>query len=309
MLNKKIRVLNFDDSVTGQKGLLSRYDAEVVDLTDLGPSGRFWADRGVRREIGNRIPEQGAGHVTFLGSGDFHHITEILLSRYDEPVSLIDFDFHQDWDGTSSLLHCGSWVTRALNRENILKCVILGASSKEMDFFSLQAGCLERLKDDRIELYPYSSKPGAVFFRRVPRNISFAAKRYPFFTGIGWNELKNKNITEFFMHIIRRLPSKKVYITVDKDCMNTGDALTNWDQGKMPLDHLLEMLKMIKDNCEIVGMDMTGDYSPVRADGVFKNAMLWLSHPKNIEASKFSGDHINKLNEATNLKILDLVTS
>ena len=309
MLNKKIRILNFDGSVAGQKGLLARYDTEVIDLTDLGPSGRFWANANVRNKIARRIPEQNAGHVTFLGSGDFHHMTEILLSRYDEPVTVIDFDLHQDWDSTSSLLHCGSWVARALNRKNILKCVILGASSKDMNFFSLQAGCLEYLKNDRIELYPYSSKPGSIFFRKVPPNISFETKRYPFFTRIDWNELKEKNIEEFFMHIIKRLPIKKVYITVDKDCMNSEAALTNWDQGEMPLNHLLAILKIIKDNCDIVGMDITGDYSPVKTESAFKSAMLRLNHPKKTEALKFAASDITALNERTNLKILELITS
>lgn len=309
MLDKKIRILNFDDSVTSQKGLLSLYGADVVDLTDLGPKVRFWTDENGRRALSERVPKDGAGRVTFLGSGDFHHVTEILLSRYEEPVSVIDFDFHQDWDGTSSLLHCGSWVARVMKRKNIEKCVIVGASSIDMTFFSLQAGCLEHLKNDRIELYPYSSKRGAVFFRTVPSNISFTAKRYPFYTRIDWNALKNKNIAEFFLHIIRRLPSNKVYITVDKDCLKTGAALTNWDQGSMPLECLLTMLRMIRDNCDIVGMDITGDYSPVRVDGAFKRAVLWLSHPEKISASRFAGPRINTVNEETNLRILELLTA
>lgn len=309
MLDKKILILNFDGSVASQEGLVSRYGAEVVDMTDLGPKARLWVDPSVAREISMRIPEQGRGRIAFLGSGDFHHVTEILLRRYDEPVSVIDFDLHQDWDGTSKLLHCGSWVARALDRTNILKCIILGASSRAMRFFSLQAGRLECLKDDRIELYPYSSEPGVIFFRRVPPNISFEAERHPLFTTIRWNELKSKDITEFFTHIVRRLPNKKVYVTIDKDCMSAESAITNWDQGKMPLDHLLAILKVIKDNCDIVGMDITGDYSPVKTEGAFKSAMLWLSHPKKIEASKFSASEITALNERTNLKILEAVTS
>lgn len=307
MSDKKIRILNFDNSVTSQKGLLSLYNADVVDLTDLGPKVRFWTDESGRRALSERIPKDGAGGVTFLGSGDFHHVTEVLLSRYDDPISVIDFDFHQDWDGTSSLLHCGSWVTRVLRRNTILKCLILGASAKEMDFFSLQAGSLGNLKDDRIELYPYSSKPGIVFFRHVPANISYKTTGFRFFTKIAWNELKDKDMAKFFTPILRRLPTKKAYITIDKDCMGTDAALTNWDQGKMPLDRVLAILKLIKENCEIVGMDITGDYSPVRIDGALRSAMLWLSHPKKIEATKFSESDIAAVNERTNLKILDFV--
>ncbi len=307
MLEKKIRILDFDNSVKAQKALLSGYEAEVIDLTDLGPKVRFWMSRDARGELSRRIPNGGEGRVTFLGSGDFHHVTELLLSRFDEPVSLIDFDFHQDWDATSSLLHCGSWVSKAMERQNIRKCLMLGPSSKDFSFFSLQAGDLRLLKDDRLEIYPYSSRAGAVFFRAVPANISIRKKEGVFLTRIYWNELKSKNIKEFFIHLISRLPTAKVYITIDKDCLEAETSLTNWDQGDMPLGCLLEILKVIKDNREIVGMDITGDYSPVRTDGALKKAVLRLNHPRSIKAAGLSAPSIAAANEITNLKILESV--
>jgi len=308
-MDKKILILNFDDSVTRQKGLLSRYAAAIVDLKDIGPRARFWMNRNDRHALEGRIPNQAKGAVTFLGSGDFHHVTDLLLSRYDEPICVIDFDFHPDWDILLPVLHCGSWVTRAMKRAKLIKLVMIGPSSKDMAPFFVQTGDLGSLKDDRIEIYPYSSRPAAVLFRRVPENISLETKRRALFTKIYWNELKTKNITEAFLHIIRRLPAKKVYVTIDKDCLGTADALTNWDQGRLPLEELLTMLKLIKENLDIVGMDITGDYSPIRVDGVFKNIASWLDHPKRVSAAELPERAVTELNERTNLKILELVTS
>lgn len=309
MPDKKIRILNFDDSVTRQKGLLSRYEAGIIDLRDLGPRARFWVNRHDRREIEKRIPARATGAVTFLGSGDFHHVAGMLISRHDEPVSVIDFDHHPDWDTVFPPLHCGSWVTQAMRGRNVLKLVMIGTSFRGLSPFSLQTGDLDSLRNDRIEIYPYSCKPGAVLFRAVPPNISLKTRRNLFFTRIYWNELRNINITEFFPRMIRRLPTKKVYVTLDKDCLSTGDALTNWDQGTMPLDALLAMLKMIKDNLDIVGMDIAGDYSPVRVDGVFKNIASRWDHPGKVRAEELPGSSIAAVNERTNLRILDLVTS
>jgi hypothetical protein len=309
MLNKKIRILNFDDSVTRQKGLLSRYEAGIIDMRDLGPRARFWMKRGDRREIERRIPAGTPGAVTFLGSGDFHHVTDILIRQHDEPISVIDFDFHPDWDTIFPLLHCGSWVAHGMGNRDVLKLVMIGASSRDLSLFSLQTGDLDSLKNDRIEIYPYSCRPAAVFFRNVPPNISLETKKYPFFTRIYWNELKNKNIMEFFLHLIRRLPTKKVYVTVDKDCLGTADSLTNWDQGILSLDDLLVMLKMIKENLDIIGMDIAGDYSPIRIDGVFKNIVSRLDHPRKVKAAELPGSAVAEVNERTNLKILDLIAS
>jgi len=303
-----LRILDLDGSVTAQKGLLARYDPEIVDLTDIGPKARFWARGNVRRLLAARIPDTGNSRVTFMGSGDFHHMTEILLERFNEPVAVIHFDFHQDWDSTCPLLHCGSWVTKVLRKKhNILKCVTLGASAKTMEFFSLQAGYLRLLENDRLELYPYTSKTGMVFMRHVPRNISFDIKRYPLMTNIFWKELKGQDLSAFFSGLIERLPVKKVYITIDKDCMDARSALTNWDQGEMAVEHVLAILKVIKDRCDIIGMDITGDYSPVKVDNAFKDIMLRWNHPKMIEASKYSLSEITALNERTNLRIVETV--
>ncbi len=309
MLDKKILILNFDDSVAQQKELLSRYEATIIDLRDMGPRARFWMKGNDRREIERRIPPQKTGAVTFLGSGDFHHITDMLIRRHDEPISVIDFDFHPDWDTIFPSLHCGSWVAHAMKNRRVLKLIMIGMSSRDLSPFALQTGDLASLREDRIEIYPYSRKPGIVLFRTVPANISFETKRYPFFTRICWNELKNKNITEFFLHVIRRLPTKKVYVTVDKDCLGTGDALTNWNQGALPLDDLLTMLKLIKENLDIIGMDIVGDYSPIRIDGVVKNAVSRLNHPGKVAAAELQGPSICAVNKRTNLKILDLITS
>ncbi|MDD5440527.1 MAG: hypothetical protein PHS37_10125 [Candidatus Omnitrophica bacterium] len=307
MQDKKIRILNFDDSITAQRGLLSRYEHEIITMTDIGPRARFWVNSKVRKEIAGRIGNTDKRCVTFIGSGDFHHITDILLAGYDEPIAVIHFDFHQDWDSVCPLLHCGSWVSKALRRENILKCVNIGASAKKMEFFSLQAGDMGLLRDDRLELYPYISKPGMVFMKHVPSNNSINIKGYPFMTVINWKELKGRDLSEFTKHMVERLPAKKVYVTVDKDCMNEASALTNWDQGEMSVDDVCVILKQIKEHCDIVGMDINGDYSPVRTDTAFKDIMLRWNHPGKIAASRYSASEISAVNETTNMKILETI--
>jgi hypothetical protein len=65
------------------------------------------------------------------------------------------------------------------------------------------------------------------------------------------------------------------------------------------------MLKLINKNLEIVGMDITGDYSPVRLDGILKNTISYLNHPKNAGAKTLQASSAAAVNERTNLRILD----
>lgn len=307
MSPKPVYILDSDASVTKQTELVSRYRPEVTDLRDLAPAARFWMDERTRRAVAARLPEIPDAGIVFLGSGDFHHYTSILTERITEPFTLISFDTHPDWDICSPWLSCGSWVSRMLARPNLAKAVLLGASRCDVSPFAVLTGHLGALAGDRVEIYPYQCRPVRVPFRRVPDNISIMVDRRPFFSTIRWNELARKNTLEFFMHVVRRLPTRKVYVTVDKDCLESDYALTNWGEGGLSLDDLLTMLKEIRDNREIIGIDINGDYSPVRATGIVKKAALYLNQPRNVKALAYSEAFVTNVNEQTNLRLLELL--
>lgn len=307
MLNKSIHILNLDNSVINQYRLLLKHKAEIIDLSYLGPKARLWLNRRTKEEIESRVRHLEQNAVTFLGSGDFHHISHILIDRFKQPFSLIIFDFHPDWDTFAPRLGCGSWVTQTLKNKNILKCLLMGVSSSDISSFRLQSGSLASLKDDRLEIYPYSHKPSLVFLKGVPKNISLKAKRGFLHDKIFWDELKGKNLEEFFLSCIKRLPAKEVYVSIDKDCLRKEYALTNWEEGGFSLDELLLMLRLIRDNLDIIGLDISGDYSKVSLEAKFKRLCSKIDHPKCPAAKGFPGSFITSTNEETNLKILELL--
>ncbi len=309
MPNEPIRILNFDDSVTKQQKILSSYEADVIGLRDIAPGTRFWLSKKEAEEIIKRVEGSDKSCVTFLGSGDFHHVSSLLISRFSQDLSVIDFDLHPDWSVLPPGMNCGSWVTRTLKNKNIRKFIIAGMSSEGLSGLSMQAGDFGALKDDRLEVYPYSHRPSVVFGRRIPDNISIEVSRAFSFSRVYWNELKNTDITEFFLHIIKRMPVKDVYLTIDKDCLQSEYALTNWEEGRMSLDDLLVMIKIIKDNLNIIGADITGDYSRPETRGIVKSAISCIDHPKDFSAKGKPEERITEVNEDTNLRILELLVS
>ena len=183
----------------------------------------------------------------------------------------------------------------------------MGVSSGDISPTFFRMGNYDSLKGDRVEIYPYQHKPTKVFFKKIPLNISAEIKRGLFFEEIHWQELKAKNIAESFLHILHRLPTDKVYVTIDKDCLKAPYSLTNWAQGRLELTELLLMLKFIKENTEIIGLDITGDYSPVKTEGVIRTAITAINHPRDFSAKGKSQSFIDSTNEATNIRILDLL--
>jgi len=309
MLNKSIRVLNFDDSLTRQQNLLSRYKTEIIDLKGLALEARLWMDKKTKNEIERRIQGSPKNSVTFIGSGDFHHISSILINEFKEPVSVIIFDFHPDLDSLPPHMACGSWVNQILKKKNIAKCILIGVSSDDISSWSLQSANLSSLKDNRVEIYPYMHEPSRVFFKRVPDNVCLEVKRKLLFSTIYWNELKGKNLREFFLSVLKRIPTKQVYISIDKDCLKKEDALTNWEEGYLSLEELLLMLKLIKENLDIAGADITGDYSRICIKNKFKKFFSRLDHPKELAVDGVPEHLVTATNEQTNLKLLELLIS
>jgi hypothetical protein len=309
MQNKSIRVINFDNSITRQSKLLSEYSAEITDFTSLASSARLYMSGAVRQKIANSLKSQEKNYPTFLGSGDFHHISEILTAQINTPACLIVFDFHPDWDVLPPRFGCGSWVTQALKNKNISKCILIGMGSDDLSGPALQTGNLAALAASRLEIYPFRHEPSRVYFRRIPENYSITARRGFLSNKVIWHELENEDLSEFTLKLIKRLSTQRVYISIDKDCLNSHFALTNWEQGALRLDQLLAMVKLMRNNLDIIGLDVVGDYSAPLISNRLKAMFSRLDHPKRLAVDNCPADLILKVNEATNLKILQEIFS
>lgn len=309
MLNKSIRILNFDDSIVKQQNLISQYKAEIIDLKDLGPAVRFWMNKKTKKEIEERIRGSTKNSITFLGSGDFHHISEILISRINEPSCLIVFDFHPDWGILPPRFACGSWVKQAMENKNISKCILIGVGSDDLSWPALQTANLSSLADSRLEIYPYRHESSRIYFRRLPINCSITARRGFFSNEITWCQLEKEDLVDFTLKLIKRLPTRKVYISIDKDCLKKDYALTNWEEGFLHLDQLLIMLRLIRQNLDIIGLDVVGDYSALEISNKIKAFISKVDHPKEFTAHNCPVDLIRSVNEQTNLAILQEIFS
>jgi arginase family enzyme len=302
-----VRVLNFDNSVVRQNKLIDRFKPSITDLTDIGPRCRLYSNEKTAREVSARIDHGSGNSITFLGSGDFHHITGLLLDKIGEDVSVISFDDHPDWDILPPKIGCGSWVTGVLKKDNIKKVILMGASSGDISPTLFRMGNYDSLRGDRLEIYPYQHKPTRVFFKNIPKNISADVKSGLLYDEISWRELKASNIAEFFLHILHRLPTKKVYVTIDKDCLKAAYSLTNWPEGHLEIEELLLMLKFIKENTDMIGLDIVGDYSPVKTEGLIRTVITAVNHPRDFSAKNKPQSLIDSVNEVSNIRILELL--
>ncbi len=304
MLSGRIRILNFDNSVAKETQLLQQFNPAIVDLTKIGPSSRLWVDQKSADEIRKSLQPEYRNAITFLGSGDFHHVSNLLLEQFLEPLTVIVFDAHPDWDILPPKAGCGAWVSRILERPNISKVILLGVSSNDIRLPSIMTGNLRHLKDHRLEIYPFFSQQSRVFLRAVPPNRSYEVQRGFCSSIIAWKGIKGKNLADFFSEQLMNIPTREVYVSIDKDCLTSEAALTNWEAGRLSPGELLALLNLIQKHLSIVGLDIAGDYSPPFISGKFKSFCSFLDHPRNYTARHKDQAEIRRLNEGTNLAIL-----
>ena len=57
----------------------------------------------------------------------------------------------------------------------------------------------------------------------------------------------------------RTAPTSHLYISIDKDALSPSDALTNWDQGSLRLEHMKAIISEIAKGHRIIGVDICGE--------------------------------------------------
>lgn len=244
---RRINVLKTDIGINSQRELLARCN-RAIDLT--GVRGvRFCGELKDFINLEKHLHDLKPG-ISFLGTGDFHHLTIYFLDKLPITPQLLLFDHHSDMiEPLPGTISCGSWVRVALLQKKIKRCIIVGLNPKD-----------EAITDKGFY--------GKVAF--FPENIPH-----------------EKKLSQVIKQVLDS--PEPLYISIDKDVLSPGESFTNWDQGSMTLNELVDFLKIISQTKTIVGVDICGEWpAPV-------HEILYTAQDR---------EKI-KINQEANLKILD----
>lgn len=193
-----------------------------IDCTDLsGTSG--YCDPEACTEITKRIAKFSPEGIHFIDSGNYHYISKLWTDMIRQRFSLIVFDHHPDMQPPlfSNILSCGSWVKDMLDTNRFLDRVVIAGADMKL------AGQSASVYGNRVKIFS-------------ERYLSIEQ---------GWQNFSH-------LHI-----DGPVYISVDKDVLDTESASTDWDQGSLPLKSLEELLATILKNEDVIGVDICGECS------------------------------------------------
>ena len=298
----QLRLIDLDGSLGSQAVFaeaVASGRAQQVDMRDLGTTLRLWTSRRRMREFSHRLealpaPAGKGPVVTFLGSGDYHHLTAALVSRLNGPVSVVHFDNHPDWVRLAPRYHCGSWVNRVLELRRVRRVVTIGPCSDDLDRPDLKGGNLGALRDGRLTLLPWQRPPTRSWI-----SPGSGAGHFYIDGRIHWHGLAGLPREAAIDAVMAAIPLDDIWLTIDKDVLDPTDASTNWDQGGMPLDFLLQVIEKLAQRNRIVGADICGEYAPAQFRNWFKRRESRSDH------ARYASPPDLARNERTNRRLIE----
>ncbi len=294
-----LQILDLDDSLEAQSSLrtLAQWQSvSTVPLRDLGPRLRLWSRARTMGQARARIAAHAPAGTTLhlLGSGDFHHLAVLLIERAHEPITIIHIDNHPDWVRLAPRWHCGSWVNQALRLPQVEKVITLGPCSDDLLRPDLKGGNLPALSAGEIVLFPWQHAPSRVW-RRIADGPGHRWKD----GHLHWRNLAEIGLETALDGIISLISTKAVWLSIDKDVLDEREALTNWDQGRMPLAALLQIVAAVGVVKRIVGADVCGEFSPPAHTNWLKRWEARADQPRHQV-----NDNLLARNEVTNRQLL-----
>jgi hypothetical protein len=243
-------------------GSVGAFDGEIrLPLDDWQEAIRFgcgWRSlRAFDRVLAAQLPRR-HGSV-FTGSGDFHHLTYLLVRRLAScaPFRVLVFDNHPDNMRYLFGIHCGSWVRYVARLPWVARVDVVGITSPDIGARHAWENYLGPLRAGRVNYWSVG-----VDTRWASRLRLGAAMR----------SFDSTADMIARLHEELRLDTSQIYLSIDKDVLHPEVVHTNWDQGVLREAALLETIDLLRGR--LVGSDITGDISSYRYRGRWKR---WLS--------------------------------
>jgi hypothetical protein len=230
--------LNFDEAWPNDSTGLP-----VTDARNWGPRLRFSAPPRLIEQFFRERERDLAAPFLLYGSGDFHHVTALRLRSVVEPIVLVSFDNHPDWDVRPPKWACGGWVNRALQLPNVRLVSVWGCGNFECWWPHQIFGNRGAERAGILEVHPW-------------------ADDRPFKDRQRRGAILRDTWRERFQEFAKRLAGGNVYVTIDLDCLRIEQAVTNWESGRFTVADLEWALEKLRECSRIIGGDICGAYSP-----------------------------------------------
>jgi hypothetical protein len=257
----------------------------IVAARVWGPKLRFSAPPRLVAEFYREYETHLVAPFLLYGSGDFHYLTALWIRLVAQPVTIVSFDNHPDWDVRPPKWGCGGWVNRALEIPHVRRVSVWGCGNFECWWPHQLFGNRRAERAGILDVHPWADgRPSKDQQRR--------------------GAILRDNWREHFEQFAKDLGGTNVYVTIDLDCLRAEEAVTNWESGRFTIVDLEWALKKLRESSQIIGGDICGAYSSPHYARFKQRFAGEFDHPK-IQLPPI--DQIRRINSATLAKLWPLL--
>jgi len=253
---EQLKHLNLDDAWRNEPFALP-----VVDAREWGPRLRFSAPPRLIERFYREHETNLAVPFLLYGSGDFHYLTALRLRRVPGSAVLVSFDNHPDWDVRPPKWGCGGWINRALELPRIEHVAVWGCGNFECWWPHQIFGNRRAERAGILDVHPWADDHPAKDRERR-------------------GAILRDNWHDHFEQLLETTGGKDVYITIDLDCLNACEAVTNWEAGRFTIADLEWAVGKLRESSQVIGGDICGAYSPPNYARFKQRFAAEFDHPK-----------------------------
>ena len=258
----------------------------VVDARKWGPKLRFSAPPRLVAEFYHEYETRLASPFLLYGSGDFHYLTALWIRRVAQPVTLVSFDNHPDWDVRPPKWGCGGWVNRALELPHVKHVAVWGCGNFECWWPHQLFGNRHAERAGILDVHPWADeRPSKDRQRR--------------------GAILRENWRKHFDQFVKNLRGGSVYVTIDLDCLRVEEAATNWESGRFEVVDLEWALSLLGRSTKIIAGDICGAFSTPAYARWKQRFAAEFDHPK---LQLPAADEIHRINSAALEKLWPALT-
>lgn len=255
-MNRPI-ILNFDQSVLGIKNAINIDLSHWQDRVRFASSMRSY--QALSLELLKKIPHNYG--TVFLGSGDYHHISHLLISKLKsvlngQKITIVIIDNHPDNMRFPFGIHCGSWVSHAAALPFVEHVHVLGITSTDIAISHAIENRLIPLLRSKLTYWSTGV------------NVNWAHKlglKHAFRSFSNIDDLVSTFLSTQYHQ------THPIYLSIDKDALSQDYVHTNWDQGVMEYRHVSDIIIGLSQR--LIASDITGEVSNYNYVNKFKRFM------------------------------------
>ncbi|MCO6515167.1 MAG: arginase family protein [Snodgrassella sp.] len=268
-MNKPV-ILDFDHST----GIIT--DAFRIELGQWQEAIRFGCSQAKFKQLETELARQLPKYygTVLMGSGDYHHISLLLIKRLQQyfnatnPIQVVIFDNHPDNMRYLFGIHCGSWVSYVAQLPFVSHVHVLGITSNDIGLAHCWENRLAPLFQGKLTYWCMDVQVS--WAKKIGLQQAFRAFASP------------EELVSAFIRV-QQQTSGSVYVSIDKDVLGKDVVQTNWDQGRMQLEHLLTVIAALDQR--IIGSDITGEVSQWQYTSLLKRLLSAMDKQEPIPAA------------------------